>query len=508
MKTAQQLTLSFGVLIVLMGGVGLASYAGMERTARNLSRIYEQDLAAIEAADEARLNQAFAARSVRSIFIAADAGEAKKAIAEVKKFASAMDTDLGRLEKLIAGEESRREFDHTRQLKDAWLKRNELIVQYAERNDLTRAMATMRSATAATLDLRASIEKLSKMSRVSAEQSYQDSLKTLGAVGRTNTTMFGIALFMSLALGVWMTRSLARPLRIASEALEQLAGGKLTMRIDTRAQGEVGSMMTSLGNAVDSLRDFLGEVSSTADGLVSAASQLTDATLQLSNGVQTHASAQEQTASMLEELSSTVKQNSSHATRAVELAAESHKKAEAGGSVVASAVEAMAQVSEASRKIADIIGTVDEIAFQTNLLALNAAVEAARAGDSGRGFAVVATEIRNLAGRSASAAREIKGLIEDSVEKIDNASELVNRSGSTLAAVLESGKRASHYTVEIARGSSEQAASIEQAASAMTEMDRATQGNASQTEQLHATTVKLAESATHLGRLVHRFSLQ
>ena len=249
------------------------------------------------------------------------------------------------------------------------------------------------------------------------------------------------------------------------------------------------------------------EVSAIADSVASASQQLAAASEELSSGAQEQASSLEETASSLEEITGTIQQNADNAQQANQLAGNSRSVAEKGGEVVGRAVQGMSEINVASKKIADIITAIDEIAFQTNLLALNAAVEAARAGEQGRGFAVVAGEVRNLAQRSAAAAKEIKGLIQDSVAKVEAGTELVNQSGHTLAEIVTSVKRVTDIVSEIAAASREQAGGIEQVNKAVTQMDQVTQGNASQTEELSGTAEGLAGQAAQLQQLVAQFNL-
>lgn len=249
------------------------------------------------------------------------------------------------------------------------------------------------------------------------------------------------------------------------------------------------------------------EVSSIADSVAAASQQLAAASEEMSNGAQEQASGLEETASSLEEITSTIQQNSDNAQQANQLAGNSRRVAESGGQVVEESVKGMNEIFSASKRIADIITTIDEIAFQTNLLALNAAVEAARAGEQGRGFAVVAGEVRNLAQRSAGAAKEIKSLIQDSVGKVQTGSTLVNKSGESLHEIVTSVKRVSDIISEIAAASREQATGIDQVNRAISQMDQVVQTNAAQTEELTSTAENLAGQAIQLQELVGQFNL-
>ncbi|MDY3561429.1 methyl-accepting chemotaxis protein [Gemmata sp. JC673] len=291
------------------------------------------------------------------------------------------------------------------------------------------------------------------------------------------------------------------------QTVDALAAGDFTVSIPDLGDDNVGRMAASLNQAVESVRTALEGVKGVSEQLADASAQLSAASEEISSGAQEQASSLEETASALEEITATVQRSADSAQQARQLAGGSKEVAEKGGQVVSGAVGAMSEISGSSKKIEEIITTIDEIAFQTNLLALNAAVEAARAGEQGRGFAVVATEVRNLAQRSATAAKEIKGLIQDSVKKVETGTELVNKSGDALAEIVTSVKRVTDIVTEIAAASKEQSIGIDQVNKAVTQMDSATQRNAGQTEEMNATAQALTDQAAQLRDLIARFKL-
>lgn len=292
------------------------------------------------------------------------------------------------------------------------------------------------------------------------------------------------------------------------QVVNAVADGNFDITVPDLGDDAVGQVARALDVAVASIRTALLSVQSVSETVASAASQMTSASNEISKGAQHQASSLEETASSLEEVTSTVKQNTDNAQQARQLANGSRDIAEKGGSVLTDAIKAMGEINQSSTKIAEIITTIDEIAFQTNLLALNAAVEAARAGEQGRGFAVVAAEVRNLSQRSALAAKEIKSLIQDSVRKVENGTALVNQSGKTLEEIVGSVKRVTDIVAEIAAASKEQLTGIEQVNKAVAQMDRVTQTNASQTEEMAGTAESLLSHSQELRDLVGKFRLE
>jgi methyl-accepting chemotaxis protein len=294
----------------------------------------------------------------------------------------------------------------------------------------------------------------------------------------------------------------------AIAASQRIAAGDLTGKIEINGKDETGQLLASLAEMNEGLAKIVGEVRSGADSIATATEQISAGNVDLSQRTEEQAAALEETASSMEELTSTVKQNADNAQQANQLAISASSVAVKGGEVIHRVVNTMSAISDSSRKISDIIGVIDGIAFQTNILALNAAVEAARAGEQGRGFAVVAAEVRSLAQRSAAAAKEIKALIEDSVGKVSDGSKLVEEAGHTTQEIVTSIKRVTDIMAEISAASLEQSSGIEQVNTAITQMDDVTQQNAALVEQATAAAESLEEQAVQLVQVVTRFKIE
>lgn len=295
-----------------------------------------------------------------------------------------------------------------------------------------------------------------------------------------------IALAVIGLMGIRLARNISSSLNSAIDVAERVAAGDLTQVIDVKGEDEVAKLMISLKNMSSSLEHICTEIRHSTDSIATASGEIASGNMDLSSRTEQQAGALEETASSMEELTSTVKQNSDNARQANVLASTATTLATEGGNVVGQVVQTMGEINESARKIVDIISVIDGIAFQTNILALNAAVEAARAGEQGRGFAVVASEVRNLAQRSASAAKEIKALIDNSVEKVDAGSRLVDKAGNTMTEIVTGIHKVSDVVSEISSASSEQSAGIEQINQAVVHMDETTQQNAALVEEAAA----------------------
>jgi methyl-accepting chemotaxis protein-2 (aspartate sensor receptor) len=302
-------------------------------------------------------------------------------------------------------------------------------------------------------------------------------------------------------------RTVVRPLVDAGKHFERIAAGDLTSRIDARPNNEIGALFQSMRRMQDSLSKTVYNVRHGIDEINVGANEIASGNTDLSSRTEQQAASLEQTAASMEQLASTVKQNADNARQANKLSSTASDVARQGGAVVAQVVGTMNEISSSSRKIADIVGVIDSIAFQTNILALNAAVEAARAGEQGKGFAVVAAEVRSLAQRSAQAAKEIKALIEDSVSKVGVGSQQVERAGATMQDIVQSVQRVSDIMAEISLASEEQSSGIDQVNRAVAQMDQVTQQNAALVEQAAAAALSLTEQAQRLAHAVAVFKL-
>ena len=316
-----------------------------------------------------------------------------------------------------------------------------------------------------------------------------------------------IAVVLGALLGIGVTRSITRPLNQAVGVARRVAAGDLTSVVRVDSEDETGQLLRALKLMNESLVKIVSDVRWGTDAIATASDEIAQGNADLSQRTEEQASSLEETASSMEELTGTVKQNAEHASQANQLAASASEVAVKGGNVVGEVVGTMSAINESSKKIVDIIGVIDGIAFQTNILALNAAVEAARAGEQGRGFAVVASEVRSLAQRSAAAAKEIKALIGDSVGKVDAGTKLVDQAGKTMDEIVASVKRVTDIMAEITAASHEQSSGIEQVNETIAQMDEVTQQNSALVEQTSAAAHSMKEQSHKLAQAVAVFKL-
>ena len=352
------------------------------------------------------------------------------------------------------------------------------------------------------------VTTISSLADFQGERVRDETRLVMEEARRTQMIMLAIAatcLSLGIAAAWLITRSVVGPLRAAIHEAEEVGRGDLSREIRSIGSDETAQLTQALSQMQQALRHLVGSVRENANGVATASSEISSGSSDLSARTEQQASAIQQTAASMEQLSATVKLNADNAGQADQLAHDASEVARQGGEVVGEAVQRMRGIEASSRKIGDIIGTIDAIAFQTNILALNAAVEAARAGEQGRGFAVVASEVRMLAQRSADAAKEIKGLIGDSVERVEQGATLVKRAGETMGQVVTSIDRVAQIVREISAASREQSTGVSQVGQAITQMDEATQQNAALVEQSAAAAESLKHQAGELVKLVSTF---
>ena len=440
-------------------------------------------------------------RLTRNIVIINDAEERQREIDKVNAVRITYDHARAELEKLPASEEGRSLRAKMDAARDLARSLNTQVIELGLGNKTEEAMALLREKAApATEAWQAILQEQIKLQEEHTQQQYEAANAEYqfarGILIAGN--VLGIA--AAALLGWLMTRSVTRPMARTQEAVHCLSNGDLTVTLQAEGKDETAQLIAALAQMKDQLARTVQQVRQSSESLASSSDQIASDTHAMSQRTEEQASALEQTASSMEELGSTARQNADNIQQANQLALNASNVATRGGDVVDQVISTMKGINEASTKIADIINVIDGIAFQTNILALNAAVEAARAGEQGRGFAVVASEVRTLAQRSAQAAKEIKGLITTSVERVEQGAALVDQAGHTMADVVTSIKHVTDLMRDINVASVEQSTNVNQAGSAMGQMDIVTQKNASFVEES-------AAAAEHLKRQAHELVL-
>ena len=508
LKIATKLILSFGAVLLLTAALGVSAIFSMARINDASTDLSANWMPSVLAAMSMRSDVSDFRRWELAHMLAAQDSDMVQNETRMTETQAKLKTDGDNYRSLISEPGEKEIFERFLTLNDEFMRLHATMLSLSRemKKEEARALAVGQSAKVMA-DMMVALDKLVAIntdggvrSSASADATYATSRASLIGL------LVGIVV-VGMLLALWVARSVARPLVEAVGVARQVAAGDLTAHIVVQSQDETGQLMQALKDMNASLQNLVGQVRSGTDTIATASSQIAAGNQDLSSRTEEQASSLEETASSMEELTSTVKQNADNARQANTMALTSSSIAIEGGKVVGEVVGTMASINASSRKIVDIIAVIDGIAFQTNILALNAAVEAARAGEQGRGFAVVATEVRNLAQRSAAAAKDIKVLIGDSVEKVEAGSKLVDQAGRTMDDIVASITRVTDIMSEITAASNEQSAGIEQVNQAIAQMDQVTQQNAALVEEAAAAAESMQEQAASLSEVVSVFKL-
>jgi methyl-accepting chemotaxis protein len=511
MTVGARLGLGFGVVLVLLMAVSGMGIYSMQRINAQLERIVEVNVTKLMLVQDMSESVHIEARTTRTVVLLDEVGAMQRSLAKMQAARATYDKASNALNALPTGAEGsalRGRIDaiklKARPLTDKVVA---LALQHKDAEATALIVAEAGPATQAWQDV------MDEDTDLIRRQTAEDAAAAAAAYRSSRALMLALSLLALVAgvvASVLIARRLLRQLggepETAAEIAGRIASGDLTVHVATR-HGDKASMMVAMKTMRDSLVSIVGEVRHGTDNIAAATTQIASGNLDLSSRTEEQASALEETASSMEQLTSVVRTNDNNAREANALAAAASRVAQQGGAVVGEVVQTMGSISDSSKKIVDIIGVIDSIAFQTNILALNAAVEAARAGEQGRGFAVVASEVRNLAQRCASAAREIKDLIGASVQQVESGSQLVLKAGHTMDEVVSAVQRVSAMVEQISVAGREQSAGIEQINRAVSEMDGVTQQNAALVEEAAAAAESLQQQAERLSSVVGVFKV-
>ena len=495
-----------GLLIAILGGMSIISLKSANNT---LKEVYSNQLASTQAIGESQISLGRARFTMDRSVLHPEAADAKDTIVRAEQFIDASNKSwkiyLGLSqspeEKILSDDMDKKRSDY---INNGLLAMGKAL-QEGKAEQADALMMKGLSPLYRTLDTAA--EKLTQFQVSSAASMYADSQSRYATQVAMAIGGLVIGLLLIVISSILLLRAIFRPLDQALRHFDAISDGNLANDIVIERQDEMGALLAGLKQMQDRLSTTVRGVRDGSGAIATASNEIASGNLDLSSRTEQQASSLEETASSLEELTSTVKQNSDNARQANQLAVSASDVAVKGGALVAQVVATRGTISDSSKQIADIIGVIDGIAFQTNILALNAAVEAARAGEQGRGFAVVATEVRNLAHRSASAAKDIKQLIEASVQNVGTGSDLVTQTGTTMDEIVSSIRRVTDIMGEISAAGREQELGINQINQAVAEMDTVTQQNAALVEEAAAASESMQEQAAALAEMVSRFKL-
>ncbi|WP_269530845.1 methyl-accepting chemotaxis protein [Chitinimonas sp. BJYL2] len=508
-KIGVRLGLGFGLLITLMVVLVAVSYSRLQSVNHRIQDIVEGDIARTKLANDMVDAIHFGMISSRDVIIAVDA-QKKQAALKVYNDADAGFTEaVKKLTAIVVDPIEKAQIERIVTLNNELVPHERKVLELGQAGQVAEAGDYMNRETVPRQEnVKNEIFKLIQGYGDHSLKSYKAAEQDYGVAITVLLVVTGIAIALGILIGWLITQSVVQPIRQAVKLAEGVAAGDLTQKIETDRGDETGQLIKALRLMNDGLVQIVGDIRQSVETINTASQEIAAGNIDLSQRTEEQAASLEETAASMEELTSTVKQNAENAKEANQVAESASEIAQKGGEVVGQVVNTMAEINESSKKIVDIIGVIDGIAFQTNILALNAAVEAARAGEQGRGFAVVAGEVRSLAQRSAAAAKEIKTLIGDSVDRVTTGTAQVDRAGITMEEVVGSIRRVTGIMADISAASAEQSAGIEQVNTAVTQMDEVTQQNAALVEEAAAAAGSMQDQAQLLMEAVNRFKLE
>lgn len=508
LKIAHKLLIGFASLLLITLFIGVFAIRQLAIVNNNAYELGTNWMPSVNAAMGMKERISRIRSQEAQLISAENAEEVEKYASRVKEAVDGLKKEEEIYSKLISTDDEKKFYTDYQRLITDYLKISNQMLDAKRQSNSEEALKLMRGPSSKTnTELRNLVDKLVDLNVNGGIQAYQQGQLVYANSRVWIISLIAICLLLGAALALSIARIVANPLQDAVRVAQTVAAGDLTSHIEVHSRDETGMLLQALKDMNASLLKVVTDVRASTEEINVAAGQIAQGNMDLSSRTENQAASLEETASSMEEITSTMKHNSDNARQANQLSFSASEVAQKGGAVVNQVVETMGSINESSKKIVDIISVIDGIAFQTNILALNAAVEAARAGEQGRGFAVVASEVRNLAQRSASAAKEIKSLINDSVEKVDQGSRLVDQAGLTMQEVVESVKRVSDIINEITAASTEQSSGIEQVNTSVIQMDQITQQNAALVEEAAAAAGSLQMQTEKLNDLVGVFKL-